>query len=124
MKALTIIVVLTIVTFVGCKSNSQSNSLSGTFTNQSKSDYSTASDTLIITPSPQSTNSFQIERKTGYQKIRNGIIQTKEYKTEKWQSTWSEDKQVLSETEYGRQITPSKDGNSVTLKNTEYKKIK
>lgn len=124
MKALTIVIVLTIVAFIGCKSNSQRNSVSGTFTNQSKSDYSIASDTLIITPLPQSNNNFQIERRTGYQKIRNGILQSKEYKTEKWQSSWSEDKQVLSETEFGRQITPSKDGSSLTLKNTKYQKIK
>ena len=124
MKALSFIIILAIVAFIGCTSNSQSKSLSGTFTNQSKSEYSTASDTLIITPSSQSTNSYEIERKTGYQKIRNGVTEAKEYKTEKWQSTWNEDKQVLSETDYGRQITPSKDGNSVTLKNTQYQKIK
>ena len=124
MKALSLIIILAIIAFIGCTSNSQSKLLSGTFTNQSKSEYSSASDTLIITPSTQSTNSYQIERKTGYQKIRNGVTGAKEYKTEKWQSTWNEDKQVLSETDYGRQITPSKDGNSVTLKNTQYQKIK
>ena len=124
MKALSFIIILAIVAFIGCTSNSQSKSLSGTFTNQSKSEYSTASDTLIITPLTQSTNSYQIERKTGFQKIRNGVTGAKEYKTEKWQSTWNEDKQVLSETDYGRQITPSKDGNFVTLKNTQYQKIK
>jgi hypothetical protein len=124
MKALTVKIFFIVVAFIGCKSNTQSNSLSGTFTNQSKSEYSTASDTLIITPLTQSSNSYQIERRTGFQKIRNGETQAKEYKTEKWQSSWSEDKQVLSETEYGRQITPSKDGSSVTLKNTQYQKIK
>ncbi|MDN3584930.1 hypothetical protein [Mucilaginibacter flavus] len=124
MKALSFIIILAIAAFTGCTNNSQSKSLSGTFTNQSKSEYSTASDTLIITPSTQSTNTYQIERKTGFQKIRNGVSQAKEYKTEKWQSTWNEEKQMLSETEYGRQITPGKDGNSVTLKNTEYQKIK
>ena len=123
MKALSLIIILAIIAFIGCTSNSQSKSLSGTFTNQSKSEYSTASDTLIIT-STQSTNNYQIERKTGFQKIRNGVTQAKEYKTEKWQSTWNDDKQVLAETEYGRQITPGKDGTSVTLKNTQYKKIK
>ncbi|SDG10904.1 hypothetical protein [Mucilaginibacter gossypii] len=124
MKALIVIISLTFVALIGCKSNSQSNSLEGTFTNQSKSEYSTASDTLIITRSSQSSNTYQIERRTGFQKIRNGVTQAKEYKTEKWQSSWSDDKQVLSETEYGRQITPGKDGNSVKLKNTEYQKIK
>ncbi|WP_394772269.1 hypothetical protein [Mucilaginibacter sp.] len=124
MRVLTIMMILAVFAIIGCKSNSQKKSLSGTFTKQSKSEYSTASDTLIITPSTQSNNSYEIERRTGFQKIRNGELQAKEYKTEKWQSSWSEDKQVLSETEYGRQITPSIDGNSVTLKNTLYQKIK
>jgi len=124
MKALIVIINLTFVAFMGCKSNSQSSSLAGTFTNQSKSEFSSASDTLIIAPSNQSSNTYQIERRTGFQKIRNGVTQAKEYKTEKWQSSWSEDKQVLSETEYGRQITPGNDGNSVTLKNTQYQRIK
>jgi hypothetical protein len=124
MKALTIMMILLGVSIIGCKSSSHSNVLSGTFTNQSKSEYSTASDTLIIAPSSQSNNSYKIERRTGYQKIRNGVLQAKEYKTENWLSSWSDDKQVLSETEYGRQITPSKDGKSVTLKNTQYQRIK
>lgn len=124
MKALTTIIIFAVVAFVGCKSNTLSNSLSGSFTSYSKSEYSTASDTLIITPSTQSTNVYQIERRTGYQKIRNGILQIKEYKTERWQSSWNDEKHVFSETEYGRQITLNKDGNSVTLKNTKYQKIK
>lgn len=124
MKAITVIVSLIFVAFLGCKSKSQTNSLAGTFTNQSKSEYSIASDTLIIKPLNQSSNTYQIERRTGFQKIRNGVTQPKEYKTEKWQSSWNGDKEVLSETEYGRLITPGKDGNSVTLKNTEYQKIK
>lgn len=124
MKALIAIISLTFLALIGCKSKSQSNSVEGTFTNQSESEYSKASDTLIIIPSNQSSTTYQIERRTGFQKIRNGVTQAKEYKTEKWQSTWKEDNQVLSETEYGRQITVNKDNNSVTLKNTQYQKIK
>lgn len=124
MKALIVIISVTFVAFMGCKSNSHSSSLAGTFTNQSKSEFSSASDTLIIVPANQSSNTYQIERRTGFQKIRNGVTQAKEYKTEKWQSSWNEEKQVLSETEYGRQITPGNDGNSVTLKNTLYQRIK
>lgn len=124
MKALIAIISLTFVVLVGCKSNSQSNLVAGTFTNHSQSEYSTASDTLIITPLNRTSNTYKIERRTGFQKIRNGVAQAKEYKTEKWESSWNEDKQILSETEYGRQISPSKDGNAVTLKNTQYQKIK
>lgn len=123
MKASFILLAI-ILTACACNSKSNSGSLTGTFINYSKSEYSIAFDTLIISPLNQSGNNYQIERKTGYQKIRNGITQPKEYKMEKWQSTWNEESQKLSETEYGRQITSGKDGQTLTLKNTEYKKIK
>ena len=124
MKASFILLAIIITLFIGCNTKSNSNEPTGTFVNYSKGEYSLAFDTLIITPLNQSGNSFQVERKTGYQKIRDGIIRPKEYKTEKWQSSWDEGTQTLSETEYGRQITSGKDGRTLTLKSTEYKKIK
>lgn len=124
MKASFILLAIIITACIACDSKSNSGSLTGTFINYSKSEYSVAFDTLVISSLNQSGISYQIERKTGYQKIRNGITQPKEYKMEKWQSSWSEEKQTLSETEYGRQIALGKDGQTLTLKNTEYQKIK
>ncbi len=124
MKASFILLAIIITACIACNSKSNSDSITGTFINYSKGEYSIAFDTLIITPLNQSGNNYQIERRTGYQKIRNGITQPKEYKVEKWQSTWNEENQKLSETEYGRQITSGKDGRTLTLKSTEYKKIK
>jgi hypothetical protein len=124
MRTSVILIFLSITAIIGCKGTSHGDTVSGTFIIQTKSEYSIALDTLIIVPLSQAENSFQIERRTGYQKIRNGIAQPKEYKVEKGQSVWNEGKQVLSETDYGRQITPSKDGQFLFLKNTRYQKIR
>ena len=122
MKLLKLLIVLITVMFISCKSKSNTRNFTGQFTNQSKSEYSIATDTLTITPLNNSEKSFQIERRTGYQKITNGVRQPKEYRVEKWQSTWNEDKQILSEADYGRQITPGNDGQSLTLKTTRYQR--
>jgi YD repeat-containing protein len=122
MKVSTILIALIALFFVGCNNKASKGDLSGTYTNQSKSEYSTASDTLIITTMSESTNAYQIERKTGFQKIRNNITQLKLYRNEKWQATWDADKQILSETDLGRQISFDKDKHTLTLKNTQYQK--
>ena len=124
MKIIIFISAIIITVCIACNTTSNSSEPKGTFVNYSKGEYSLAFDTLIITPLNQTGNSFQVERKTGYQKIRDGITRPKEYKTEKWQSSWDEETQTLSETEYGRQITSGKDGKSLMLKTTEYQKIK
>ncbi|WP_428329668.1 hypothetical protein [Mucilaginibacter sp.] len=123
MKASTILIALITTVFIGCSNQASKEDLSGTYTNQSKSEYSLASDTLIITVIDQSNNSYQIERKTGFQKIRNQITQPKQYKNEKWQATWNADKKILSETDLGRQISFGKEKHSLSLKGTQYQKI-
>jgi len=120
---------LKILTFIGCAmfiiacSSSRNPELSGIYTNQAQSEYSTASDTLIITVVSLTDKSYSVERRTGYQKIRNGQKLPAEHKQEKWQATWDPDKQVLAETEYGRQISVLRDKPGIQLKNTVYLKI-
>jgi uncharacterized lipoprotein NlpE involved in copper resistance len=123
MKRSTILIALVTLVFLGCNNKTRKDDLSGAFTNQSKSEYSTASDTLIISAINQSGNTYQIERKTGFQQIRNNVAQPKQYKNEKWQATWDVDKQILSETELGRQISFDNDKHSLLLKNTRYQRI-
>ena len=123
MKVSTILIALMALCIIGCNNKVSKEDLSGTYVNQSKSEYSTASDTLVISMIDESANSYQIERKTGFQKIRNQITQPKQYKDEKWQATWNPDKQILSETDLGRQISFGKDKHSLYLKSTRYQKV-
>ena len=124
MKKVSFALAIVITAFGACDIKTESGQPTGTYVNNSKSEYSLAFDTLIVTPLNKSDNNYQIERKTGYQKIRGGILKPKEYKVEKWQSSWDETKQTLSETELGRQMSLSQDGKVLTLKTTQYQRIK
>ncbi|TWR25478.1 hypothetical protein FPZ42_12835 [Mucilaginibacter achroorhodeus] len=108
--------------FAGCGNSETNSDFSGSYVNKAQSEYSIAFDTLIL--SKKSELSYEIERKTGFQKIRNGSIMAKEFKSERWSAQWNKDNMFLSETELGRQITFSEDGKSLSLKGTEYLKIK
>lgn len=60
--------------FAACKSTANND---GTYVSHMKGQYSVADDTLIL------QDTFVINR-SGYQKIRNGQIQPKEYKVKQW----------------------------------------
>jgi hypothetical protein len=124
MKTLKILILISCPLFINACNSSKNPDLSGIYANQAQSEYSIASDTLIITAVSLADKTYQIENRTGYQKIRNGQKLPAEHKQEKWQATWDADKQVLAETEYGRQISVLRDKPGVQLKNTVYLKIK
>jgi hypothetical protein len=104
--------------------HSKNPGLSGIYVNQAKSEYSVASDTLIITAVSLTEKTYSVERHVSFQKIRNGQKEPVEFKQEKWNATWNSDQQVLAETEYGRQIRLSPDKPGVLLKNTLYQQIR
>jgi len=123
MKALKFLIVLLLaVHFYSCKSNTESTDFSGTYVLQTKGEYAIDYDTLIL--SSNKPNTYRIQNNSGFQKIRNGVIMPKEYKKTSWLATWSEDKQLLSETDFGRQILFKDNGKSLVLKNSTYKKIR
>jgi len=123
MKRSTILIVLLAILFVRCKSGSN-NDVSGIYTNESKSEYSIASDTLIITAINKENKSYLIEHHTGFKRIKNKELQTKQFKQEKWEASWNEDKKVLSETDLGRQLTLKPDNVTFVIKDSEFRKIK
>lgn len=121
MKAFIIFLFLAVALY-SCTNTANETDLSGIYVNKSHSEYSIAFDTIIV--SKKSSANYEVARKTGFQKIRNGTALSKEYKFEKWPAQWDAQKMVLSETDLGRQITLNKGGKSINLKNTEYLKIK
>ncbi|OCX54208.1 hypothetical protein BEL04_08075 [Mucilaginibacter sp. PPCGB 2223] len=123
MKALKFLIVLLLaVLFYSCKSHTESTDFSGTYVLQTKGEYAIDYDTLIL--SSNKSNTYSIQNNSGFQKIRNGVIMPKEYKKTSWLATWNEDKQLLSETDFGRQILFKDNGKSLVLKNSTYKKIR
>ncbi len=125
MKVSTILIALITILFISCKSgSSDSADYSGTYVMQTQGEYAKDYDTLVVSSDETSKNTYSIQNKSGYQKIRNGVTMPKEYKQTTWIATWNEEKQVLAETELGRQIQFKNNGNSLVLKNSVYKKIR
>jgi len=90
MKKIIVIALL----FAACKSSNN-----GQYINHTKNEYVIADDTLEV------RDSILIEH-TGYQRIRNGIVQPKEFKT----------KQLF-------ELHPQFKGNEMILNNTTYEKL-
>lgn len=108
------------VTIVGC--NNTANSVSGVYVMSFKNEYSIATDTLIIRVYSETAGTYQVERRDGYHRIRDGKVLPKEFRQEHWMATYDKDKQVLQETAFGRQIYIKGDGHSLSYGGT-YQKI-
>ncbi len=104
MKAFIISVVLMAFLLIGCKQNGNVSNLEGTYISRTKGEYAINDDTLIVTSLNSEARSYSISSKTGFQKIRNGKTLGKEYKEDSWSAIWDENKEVLTESEFGRKI--------------------
>jgi hypothetical protein len=124
MKASIIITILITILFMSCERHPSSKDLSGTYVMKTQGEYAIDYDTLIISLDKSSSNTYSIKNNTGFEKIRNGVTKPKEFKKTTWIATWDEDKQVLSETDLGRQIQFKDNGFVLVLKNSTYQKIK
>jgi hypothetical protein len=122
MKRSTILIVLTTLLFYSCGSNNTATDISGTYVTHFKNEYSITSDTLIIT-SESNSQIYNVERRTGFNKVRDSKTFPKEFKVAKWVSTYNIDKQLLQETELGKQISILPNKKSLKLGDTEYQKI-
>ena len=87
-----------------------------------KNEYSIATDTIVIQSYNLAAGTYQVERRDGYHRIRDGKILPKEFRQEHWMATFDRDKQVLQESDYGRQVYIKDDGRSLFYGST-YKKI-
>jgi hypothetical protein len=124
MKASTILIALATTLFYSCGSNYKKTDISGTYVTQFKNEYSITSDTIVLTTSESSSQTYNIERRTGFNKVRDGKTLPKQFKVAKWTSSYIMDKQLLQETELGKQISISPDNQSLKLGDTEYQKVK
>jgi hypothetical protein len=103
--------------------NKIKESLPGTYINHTAGSYSIAFDTLVISAASDEENSFLIERKVSFQKIRHGILQSKEYHLENWLSIYDDKTKVLTETKRGRVLTYVSEKKKLYLNNSVYQKI-
>ncbi len=116
------VIVFFISTLGSCVSKSQE--LSGMYVTHFKNEYSSANDTLLISTYSLADKIYTVEYSAGFQKIRNGVIQPKEFKKTHWKATWNNDKMILEETGLGRQIQFISNKPIVLIGDMEYHKIK
>lgn len=109
--------------FASCHGNKEQD-LTGSYLNEGKSEFSVASDTLIISELNSESKTFLIERHTGYNSIKNGKLLPRQYQQNKWIGNWDTNLQVLSEGEYGRQIRVLPDYEEILFKTTPYQRIR
>ena len=122
MKTLKILLLLgCTISFAGC--DKTANTVSGIYVLNFRNEYSIASDTLIITAYNPSAGTYQVERRDGYHRIRQGKILPKEFRQERWIATLEKDKQLLRESAWGRQVYINTDNHSASY-NGIYRKIK
>jgi hypothetical protein len=124
MKASTILIALSTILFCSCGGSKTHTDISGTYVTQFKNEYSIAYDTLIISSYSKSDGIFNVDYKAGFNRIINGKIRQKEFKSKQWKASWDDNKHSLSDSETGSQLKFIFDKHSILDGNMAYHKIK
>ena len=103
--------------------NRTNHSISGIYVLNFKNEFTVTNDTLVIEAYNLEAGTYQVQRKAGYRRIRDGKILPKEFSKESWMATYDKEKQLLQETALGRQVYINANGHSVSFEGT-YQKIK
>lgn len=115
---------LPIVLLAACNNNNGHTVgfIPGTYVNQAQSEYSIANDTLVITA--LTATSYQVLRKTGFQRIVSRQLQAAEHRSAPFTGIWDDSKQTLQLTQNGLIITFQPDSNRLMVQNSRYRKIR
>lgn len=99
-----IFTVLALATLLfACHADQTREFMPGTYVNSAGGKYSLADDTLVIVPAE--SNNYLIERRTGFNRISEGVKGKREYEKESWNAIYDEGTKTLQETRSGKLIT-------------------
>lgn len=121
MKIKIILTVLSLAVLLACDTDNKQSYVPGTYVNNTTGKYSVANDTLVI--EAWEGNKFEVNRKTGFNFIRNGKKGKREHETEKWNTVYNEKTGVLTETQKGKTLTFYPDSNMLMIGTRIYKKV-
>ena len=107
--------------FSACDRDQVRSFMPGTYVNQAGSEFSKASDTLVIEAG--SNNRYLIQRKTGFNRIRGGKIGKREYETEVWTAVYEEQSRILKETKRGKELLFDPSAGTLRIGSRVYQKI-
>ena len=102
----------------------EDKAIAGIYVTQFQNEYTHTNDTLIITAYNLTAHTYKVERHSGYNKIREGQIQPREFKQQIWTATYTKGNQVLEEGQMGRKLYLKPDQNELLLGSTVYKLLK
>jgi hypothetical protein len=117
-----LIIVAGAMLILACNAKTDS-AVSGVYVTAFKNEYTIANDTLIIEAYNLETGTYKIERHSGFKRIRDRKVLPTEYKRENWTATFDKDKQVLQETQLGKQLYVNTHKGTLSFGAT-YQKIK
>lgn len=95
----------------------------GTYVNYAEGEFSVAYDTLIIHPHPQQTDTYQILRKSAYQRIEADRLQPKVHKKDEWTAIYNAETGSMQETRHGKVITFDPKAGTLMVEKREYQKV-
>lgn len=115
--------IISAIVFVACNNPENNVLVKGTYITTYQSEFSKAMDTVEIRPLNEAANTFSYTRRTGYQRISNGIVGPYQYETENSTCVFDKATAQLNEQKHGRIYTFSSDGNSLVSGGSVYKRI-
>ena len=95
----------------------------GVYVKQSESEFSKAFDTLRVNVYDAAGNTYLVIQRTGFQVIKDGKLQPKQYRGSKEVAVLDESTHQLQEMQSGRYLTFSPENGTVLAGPAEYKKI-
>lgn len=101
-----------------CGQRDAKSFLPGIYVNSAAGELSRADDTLEVLP-PSGTN-FTINRRTGFNLIRNGLLGKREHAKEVWTTIYDDATQMLTETTKGKVITIYPDSGFIRIGKRKY----
>jgi hypothetical protein len=123
MKTLKFMLLIAIALLAIACNHAKDKAISGVYVVSTKNEYTILTDTLVIEAYNLEAGVYQIDKRSGYQLIRNGKILPKQYKQKSWKATFDKEKQALSETAFGKQIYVNTEAGTLSFGAT-YRKIK
>ena len=121
MKKTSILIAVIAVMTASCNSDRIRAFIPGTYVNSATGEFSTADDTLTIVPTDVDT--YNIHRRTGFNRICDGRAGKREHEAEEWQAVYDKATKTLSETRMGKRITFHPESNTLRVGTKEYHKI-
>jgi hypothetical protein len=114
---------LSLLLIIGFQACNSPQSLEGTYVNTAGSEFSFASDTLIV--EHEENNRYLIHRSTGFQLLddagKPGVMQ---HEKEEWTAVYDPETAVMTERRNGKLITFDTDKGIMTVGKRKYKRIK